>query len=119
MRLAAENYYGGVNPEKPGSQPAGKVSPRKPVATVQPLAQSHDYKVTGNTQHSQYSSSEAPKTVSAAAKTEHVAGVGVSDIRAQELEMNTSMMSQTQVNQREQSSYMPIESQSSATANVN
>ena len=38
-----------------------------------------------------------------AANTEQVAGVGVSGIRAQELDMNTSM-SQTQANQPEQSS---------------
>ena len=52
-----------------------------------------------------------------AANTEQVAGVGVSGIRAQELDMNTSM-SQTQANQPEQSSYKPI-SESSATVNVN
>ena len=84
-----------------------------------PLAQSQDHKgmVSANAQHSQYSSSEAPRTVSMAANTEQVAGVGVSGIRAQELDMNTSM-SQTQANQPEQSSYKPI-SESSATANVN
>ena len=55
-----------------------------------PLAKSNEFvgKNMNNTnvQTSQCTSSEAPKTVSMAA-TEQVAGVGVSGIRAQELDM--------------------------------
>ena len=53
-----------------------------------PLAKSNEFygKNNTNVQTSECTTSEAPKTVSMAA-TEQVAGVGVSGIRAQELDM--------------------------------